>query len=51
MAAMAKIAEAQRKQKNEKKSASPLAKYADPKSSGLEYTINPGTNELKIELK
>ncbi len=51
MAAMAKIAEAQRKNKNEKKSASPLAKYADPKSSGLEYTINPGTNELKIELK
>lgn len=51
MAAMGKYAEAQRKQKNEKKSASPLAKYADPNSSGLVYTINPGTNELKIELK
>lgn len=51
LAAMVKVAESQKKKKNNKKTDSPLAKYADPSTSGLFYTIKSGQNDINVILK
>lgn len=51
LAAMVKVAESQKKKKKSKKPDSPLAKYTDPSTSGLFYTIKSGQNDLNVDLK
>ncbi len=51
LAAMVRVAESQKKKKKSKKPDSPLAKYSDPSTSGLVYTIKSGQNDLNVDLK